>query len=418
MRRIFVILILIVTFLFSACGGSSTTYESNLSSEENASVHVATNTPPSSRQGSAAWTNVSTDGRGSIFAVRQDGRLFAWGDNQDLQFLFGNTVAEDLGANEWRILQAVEIMDNVAYVASGGVGNLRTGHTMILDTDGVLWGVGSNNHGQLGNGTIAQRPYPIKVMDNIVAVSAGDDHTMVITTDGVLYAWGGNEGGQLGDGTNITQHSPMQIMEDVITISAGNRRSAAITSDGQLWVWGDCICCIGGNRYELEVDGFDEPIIRQDPARFNQPWVIMYDVVAVSVAGGSHSMAITSDGGLWAWGSGQLGDGFDTRNQSEPVRVKDNVMMVSVGSGHTAAITTDGVLYTWGSNGGQLGDGTTATRHLPTRIMDDVAFVYAGNRHTMAITVDGALWAWGRVNNDAFGLGEDFTAPNIVSIYE
>jgi len=129
--------ILISTLLFSACGGSLTNYESNLSSAENASAHVATNTPPSSGRGTAAWMNISTDGRSSSFAVRQDGRLFAWGDNQWLQTLFGNAVAEGQDGTEWRILQAVEVMENVAYVSSGGGYIPGTGHTMILDTDGV-----------------------------------------------------------------------------------------------------------------------------------------------------------------------------------------------------------------------------------------------------------------------------------------
>jgi len=400
-----VMLILITTFLFSACEGSSTAYESNLSSEENTSTVAGIDTQVPSGVGSTAWINISSSGPFDPlrFALRQDGRLFAWGSRQRLQTLFGNAVTEGQDETGHWILQAVEVMDNVAYVASsvelGGV------HTMILDTNGILWGVGSNSHGQLGDGTIAQRPYPIEVMDRVIAVSAGQNYTMAITADGVLFAWGANRSGQLGDGTTTTRHSPVQIMEDVIAVSAGHYHTAAITSDGRLWVWGGAVVI------SRAVDG---SVISPEVV----PSVIMYDVVAVS-AGNNHSMAITSDGGLWAWGSGQLGDGFDTRNQSEPIRVKDNVMMVSVGSGHTAAITTDGVLYTWGSNSsGQLGDGTRATRHLPTRIMDDVALVYAGDGHTMAITGDGALWAWGSSNNDAFGLEEDFAVPNVVDIYE
>jgi len=396
-------LILITTFSFSACGGSSTTDESNLSSAENAGAHVATNTPPSSGRGTAAWMNVSTDGSSSSFAVRQDGRLFAWGSSQRLQSLFGNAMAEgqDNELERRPFLQAVEVMDNVAYISSGSL------HTMILDTNGALWGVGSNNHGQLGDGTIAQRPYPIRVMDNVIAVSAGQNHTMAITADGVLFAWGANLNGQLGDGTTTTRHSPVQIMEDVIAVSAGHHHTAAIASDGRLWAWG------GAHFISIAADG---SVVSPEVV----PSVIMYDVVAVSV-GDNHSMAITSDGGLWAWGintSGQLGDGFATR-QPEPVRVKDDVMMVSAGRGFTAAITAGGVLYTWGINtSGQLGDGTTATRHLPTRIMDDVVFIHASSAHTMAITVDGALWVWGDGARNAFGFWEAPLVPSVVDVYE
>ena len=75
-------------------------------------------------------------------------------------------------------------------------------------------------------------------------------------------------------------------------------------------------------------------------------------------AGITHSMAIMSDGNLWAWGDnrfGQLGNGTTT-NQSSPVRIMDNVKAVSVGGGsergyiggfigHTMAIRTDGSLW-------------------------------------------------------------------------
>lgn len=130
-------------------------------------------------------------------------------------------------------------------------------------------------------------------------------------------------------------------------------------------------------------------------------------------AGGSHSLAIKTDGTLWAWGwnfSGQLGDGT-TEERRTPVKVMDNVAAVSAGGNHTLAIKTDGTLWAWGANdAGQLGDGTTENRYTPVKVMDNVATASAGPSSTLVITIDNALWAWG--NNQHGHLGDGTTTEH------
>jgi hypothetical protein len=102
------------------------------------------------------------------------------------------------------------------------------------------------------------------------------------------------------------------------------------------------------------------------------------DVVVVSgdntiAAGTNHSLAITADGNLWAWGGnriGQLGDGTFTFSYV-PVRVAglSNVQQIAAGPRHSLAITADGNLWAWGDNfDGQLGDGTTTSSSVPVRV--------------------------------------------------
>ena len=117
---------------------------------------------------------------------------------------------------------------------------------------------------------------------------------------------------------------------------------------------------------------------------------------------GSHTVAIQTDGSLWAWGLnsyGQLGDGT-TINRYYPVRIGTDYdwAYVSAGGNRTTAIRADGSLWAWGSNRHNLlGDGGTIDSHVPRRlgVCNDWASVSVGPRGTGAIKTDGSLWGWG-----------------------
>jgi alpha-tubulin suppressor-like RCC1 family protein len=80
---------------------------------------------------------------------------------------------------------------------------------------------------------------------------------------------------------------------------------------------------------------------------------------------------------------------------------------VAAGQNHTLALKTDGTLWAWGYNfRGQLGDGTNDTKYTPTQVGtgNDWDSVAAGNSHTLALKTDGTLWAWG--SNEYGRLGD------------
>jgi hypothetical protein len=91
-------------------------------------------------------------------------------------------------------------------------------------------------------------------------------------------------------------------------------------------------------------------------------------------AGNYHTLAIKTDGSLWAWGynfEGQLGDGTNISKNS-PVQIDSttNWQSVPAGSLHTLAIKADGSLWAWGINlNGALGDGTNINKNTPTELM-------------------------------------------------
>lgn len=309
--------------------------------------------------------------------IKTDGSLWTWGENYSGQLGDGTNINRKI---------MVKIMDNAAAVSAGG------SFTAAIKTDGSLWTWGYNGYGQLGDGTNTKRYKPVKVMDNVAAVCAGDSHTAAIKTDGSLWTWGNNGYGQLGNGTTdptgTKGYKPVKVMDNVAAVSLGANHTAAIKTDGSLWMW-------GWNDYGQLGDyiniGYSQNTIR------NKPKKVMDNVASVS-AGGSYTAAVKTDGSLWMWGSnrsGQLGDG--TKNDRNTLfKVMDDVAAVSAGDYQMNAIKKDGSLWTWGKNMvGQLGDGTSRDRYTPAKIMDDVTAVSGDFEHNIAVKTDGSLWAWG-----------------------
>jgi alpha-tubulin suppressor-like RCC1 family protein len=345
--------------------------------------------------------------RGGSIVITENGELWVWG-----HFHGGDEWCTWCGTDSARFhANPVKIMGDVVAVSVGEVN-----YTMVISTDGSLWGWGNNEWGQLGDGTTIDRDYPIRIMDDVVAVSAGGTHTMAIRTDGSLWGWGIDRYMESIDGITIDWHYPIKIMDDVIAVSAGRDFTLAIKTDGSLWSW-------GVNHLGQLGDGSVEA--RMHPAR------IMDDVVAIC-AFGDFARAIRADGSIWTWGDNffnQLGDGTRVKFSPYPVEIMDDVVAVSTGNSHTLAIRADGSLWGWGDNTwGQIGDGCRFSflemadnilqlpdgynedvlrRPTPVKIMDDVYSVSAGVYHSLAITTDGALLAWG--GNHAGQLGDGAT---------
>ncbi|MGW4160730.1 RCC1 domain-containing protein [Streptomyces sp. NPDC004788] len=148
-------------------------------------------------------------------------------------------------------------------------------------------------------------------------------------------------------------------------------------------------------------------------------------VIAVD-AGYNHSVALSADGTVWAWGdneTGQLGDGTFV-NRSAPVRVGSltGVTAVSAGRLHTLALRSDGTVWAWGYNeDGQLGVGTTGTSAVPVQVcaentaagctafLSGVTAISAGYAHSLAVGADGGVRSWG---DNRYGQLGDGTTQN------
>jgi len=152
---------------------------------------------------------------------------------------------------------------------------------------------------------------------------------------------------------------------------------------------------------------------------FDYAWLPPFKAIA---AGGKHSLAVTTSGNIWAFGSnwyGQLGIGASfTRTYPTLLTIDwnsdafENIQTVIANKGdygYSLAILTEGTLWGWGrDNVSQLGDGYYADVNRPYQpgTDSDWSSFSAGFNHSLGIKTSGTLWAWGSNSWGLLGLGD------------
>ncbi len=271
-------------------------------------------------------------------------------------------------------------------------------HYLLLGTGGTVTAGGSNDFGQIADGTLTK---PIGGLPaNMTAVAAGGFHSLALSSTQEIYAWGGNFAGQVGNGrtTNVTSPTKLSKITGIRRIAAGKLHSLALKNDGTVLAWGSNSHGQVGNggstdqRSPLLVSGLTG--------------------VTEIVAAGNFSVALKADGTVWTWGDntfGQLGIGHRTL-QRRPIQVPnlDGVVAITAGNSHVLALKTDGTIWAWGGNAlRQLGDGTDVDRLEPTRVtvLSHASRVAAGGQNSYAVDLDGALRSWGDPQKGLLGDG-------------
>ena len=290
----------------------------------------------------------------------------------------------------------------------GNVGN----HTLFIKSDGSLWGMGSNSHGQLGNGnntnlTTPQVLIEANASNPIIEITHGYNHSLFLRKDGSLWAMGMNNFGQLGDGTTTHRSTPVKIVDsNVVRISAGYFHSLFLKSNGSLWGMGSNTCgelginLAGGSNTSYDA-GIDQ----------NSPVEIVSSGVAQMSGGRFFTIFVKIDGSLWGMGevdSGRLAqqwvggnnDSFDADyDKKVPVRIlSSNVVEAEAGAQFSLIRKTDGSAWSFGSNwNGMLADGKiTSNRIEPYRFLEaNVTQISASWSFGSALLENGSLHMFG-----------------------
>jgi alpha-tubulin suppressor-like RCC1 family protein len=263
----------------------------------------------------------------------------------------------------------------------------------------LTWG--NNGNGLLGLNNTTNYSSPKQVgTNNWTDVTSTRQFSAAVRSDGTLWSWGANYWGQLGLGNNTSYSSPKQVgaLTNWLNVAGGYATCLAIKTDGTLWSWGYNGRGSLGNGSASYATTYNSPV----QVGALSTWYKVYE------SGFYHTLAIKTDGTLWAWGynsAGQLGLG-DTSQRNSPVQVGalTDWLVVSGGVYTSFAVRSNGTMWSWGISGSaqfgpNLGQSRTGAPNSssPTQIGALTTWLaVAGGAYTaIANKSDGTLWSWG-----------------------
>lgn len=292
----------------------------------------------------------------------------------------------------------------VAHVVDVAMGS---SYSLFLKSNGSLWASGLAREAGVGRHPDEVVLQPMQILDSVVSMASG----IAIRRDGSVWTWGTNDHGQLGDGTRDDRANPTKIEVcanegGAIKAAEGYKTRLVLCRDGTLW---------GSGSNQFGALGIADTSDHLQPQRIGTGFS--------DVAGAGHSLAIKNDGSLWSWGAnfeGQLGDGTLISTRTPAKVPADGIVWHSVraNSALSLVISTNGDLYSFGTNY-RLMSGTGPDSQyvrFPTKILADIAHVAVGAHHALAVSRSGVAWSWGYNEFGSIGDGSTFNRPHPVNI--
>jgi alpha-tubulin suppressor-like RCC1 family protein len=383
---------------------------------------------------SCLTTTIAGGGRHSLI-VDPFGYVYAWGGGTSGQL--GNQTNSDSNVPVPVWTSSIPL---VSSVAAGGF------HSVARGTDGTVWSWGSNTSGGLGNSNYpGGTNVPVQVqgangsgnLTGIASITAGDYNFSAATkvADGSVWTWGDNTMGQLGNNSTSNSLTPVQVkgpaavgfLTGIVQVSAGSQHITALKGDGTVWSW-------GVNSFGELGNGRASP---KELTPVQLAGVGGHGFLTGVIAIGTHSdtsVAVLSDGTVYAWGNnqeGELGNNTISTYSATPVKVSVLAGMslspsITTGGRHVlAADPSSSKAWGWGWNVyGQVGDGTQNQRLTPSPVTTtaQITEVAAGDWHSLALAADGAVWTWGynyygQLGNGVSGVNVNPTPAPVSTFY-
>ena len=331
-------------------------------------------------------------GRDHTLALLDSGKVLGWGGDGSGR---APTGTQQYCSTPQAQAQAVgvELPQKVQSVAAGfGVSMGVTADKKI-----AVWGASTPGIAGRLDAIALATPQAIAGIDDIVSVSAGEFIFAAIDTLGRVYSWGLNSEGALGRVSPLFNAGPGLVsgLPAVRQLVLGRGYMLALTRSNRLYAWGSN----GAGQLGL---GHLSSVALPQRESLSQ---VRFDSIA---AGATHSLGVSSEGKVYAWGSnqhGQLGHKVPFSMVPLAVKLPERVTAVAAGMHFSLALGRSGRVYAWGWNGhGQLGLGDTDDRHAAVRIpgLEQVRSIAAGETHVVALTPAG-LVGWGNNANGRLG---------------
>lgn len=282
-----------------------------------------------------------------------------------------------------------------------------SGFSCALTPAGGVKCWGTNNYGQLGNGTFDKSLKPVNAIglsEGVVDLSAQNVHACAIKTGGAVYCWGASY--RIGDGGDQDKNVPTRVVgidEGAKKVVAGSGHTCAITSSNAVKCWG------------YDING----ALGQGAENMHRNTAVSVSSLGAGVVDldvGTDSACAKKGTEWWCWGNnarGQLGLG-DQMKRLQPTLVPNNApySKISIGAVSACGITATGAVRCWGANDhGLLGNATAMDSLLAVQasgLTENVTHVMVRNGIACALQ-NGQLKCWGK--NDLGQLGNGTTTP-------